>query len=162
MRFEHRMRYDATPEAVYAMLGETSFRERVCEAQHVTEATADVDRGDGRMTVKVDQHRPSEGIPSFARKFVGDSIHIRQHETWSSPTDAALEVTIPGKPGDLKGSITLRPDGDGTVQTVQGDLKVAIPLVGGKIETLISDLLTQALKAEQRVGRAWLEENARR
>ncbi|HEX6877729.1 MAG TPA: DUF2505 domain-containing protein [Nocardioidaceae bacterium] len=158
MRFEHTLRYDAPPEAVFAMLGEAVFREQVCEAQHTTEATAEVDGMDDTMTVTVDQRRPADGIPSFARKFVGDTIHIRQHEEWHSATDASLEVSVPGKPGHLKGSITLRPDGDGTIETVSGEIKVHIPLVGGKLEGLIAELLDHALRAEQRIGRIWLAE----
>jgi hypothetical protein len=158
MRFEHTLRYDASPEEVFAMLGEAVFRERVCEAQHVTECTATVDGVDDTMSVMVDQKRPSEGIPSFAKKFVGDTIHIQQREEWSSATDAKLDVSIPGKPGHLKGTITLRPDGGGTVETVSGDLKVSIPLLGGKIEVLIAELLEHALQAEHRVGTAWLAE----
>jgi hypothetical protein len=156
MRFEHVLRYDAPPDAVFAMLGEAVFREQVCEAQHTTEATATIDGVDDTMSVTVDQRRPADGIPQFARKFVGDTIHIRQHEEWHSATDATLEVTVPGKPGHLKGTITLRPDGAGTVETVSGDIRVHIPLVGGKLEGLIAQLFDHALRAEQRVGTAWL------
>ena len=156
MRFEYSLRYDASPDDVFAMLGEATFREQVCEAQHATECTATVDGVDGTMSVAVDQRRPSEGIPSFAKKFVGDSIHILQREEWSSPTQAALDVTIPGKPGHMKGTITLRPDGDGTVESVSGEIKVSIPLVGSKIEVLIGELFEHALAAEQRIGTGWL------
>jgi hypothetical protein len=156
MRFEHVLRYDASPDEVFAMLGDPSFREQVCEAQHVSECTVDIDGADDTMTVTVDQRRPSEGIPSFAKKFVGDTIHIAQREKWSSATDAVLDVTIPGKPGHMKGAITLRPDGNGTVETVTGELKIHIPIVGGKIEHLVIDLFEHALDAEQRVGRTWL------
>lgn len=156
MRFEHTMRYDASPEEVFAMLGEEAFRERVCQAQHVTECTVTAGGGGGTMSVVVDQKRPSKGIPSFAQKFVGDSIHIRQAEEWSSPTDARLELTVPGKPARLSGTITLRPDGGGTVETVSGDLKVSIPLVGGKIEVLVAELFEHALQSEERIGKAWL------
>jgi hypothetical protein len=156
MKFEHTLRYDASPAEVFAMLGDPGFREQVCEAQHVSECTVEIDGVDDTMTVKVDQRRPSDGIPSFAKKFVGDTIHILQEEEWSGPRDAALEVSIPGKPGHLKGTISLRPDGDGTVETVAGELRVHIPVVGGKIEKLIAELLEHALEAEQRVGKSWL------
>lgn len=158
MRFEHTLRYDAGPDAVFAMLGEAVFRERVCEAQHTTEATAQVDGMDDTMTVTVDQRRPADGIPSFARKFVGDTIHIRQHEEWHSTTDATLDVSVPGKPVHLRGTITLRPDGDGTVETVSGEIRVHVPMVGGRLEKLIGELLGHAFNAEQRVGRTWLAE----
>ena len=36
------------------------------------------------------------------------------------------------------------------------EIKVGIPLVGGKIESLIADLLPKALKAENNVGRDYL------
>ena len=156
MKFEHTLRYDASPAEVFAMLGDAVFRERVCEAQHVSEATVEIDGVDDTMTVSIDQRRPSDGIPSFAKKFVGDTIHIAQREEWSSATDAVLDVTIPGKPGHMKGTITLRPDGDGTVETVSGELKVHIPIVGGKIEGLVIELFEHALVAEQRIGKNWL------
>jgi hypothetical protein len=156
MKFEHTLRYDASPAEVFAMLGDPGFREQVCEAQHVSECTVEIDGVDDTMTVKVDQRRPSDGIPSFAKKFVGDTIHIAQREEWHSSTDAVLDVTIPGKPGHMKGTVTLRPDGDGTVETVTGELKVHIPIVGGKIEGLVIELFEHALEAEQRIGKAWL------
>lgn len=156
MRFEHTLRYDATPEQVFAMLGDARFREQVCQAQHATECTVDVDGAGETMAVVVEQERPAEGIPSFAQKFVGDTIRISQRERWDSPTDASLDVAIPGKPGHLKGTLTLRADGAGTVETVSGELKVNIPLVGGKLEKLVAELLEQALVSEQRVGRSWL------
>lgn len=159
MRFEHTWHYDAPPDAVFAMLGDAGFRERVCEEQHTTEATATIDGVDDTMSVLVDQKRPSDGVPSFARKFVGDTIHIQQREEWSSATDARLEVSIPGKPGHFKGTITLRPEGDGTLETVSGEIRVHIPIVGGKLEGLIAQLLQHALHAEERVGTTWLAED---
>ena len=58
MKFEHTLRYDASPEEVFAMLGEAVFRERVCEAQHVTECTATVDGVVGNR-----QWTPDTGTP---------------------------------------------------------------------------------------------------
>lgn len=156
MHFHQELEYDAPPAEVYAMLSDPAFREAVCEAgdsvRHDVSITPD---GEG-MRVAVDQVQPAAGIPSFARKIVGDEIDVQQREQWSSPTDATLEVSIPGKPGHLTGSITLRERGAGTVETVDADIKVSIPMVGGKLEKLIADLLGSALRSEHRVGRSWL------
>lgn len=156
MKIHHEFRYDASPDAVHAMLGDPAFRERVCEAQHVTGCSVSVDGDPAALQVEVDQRRPADGIPGFAKKFVGDEIQIVQRETWDGSTDAALSVTIPGKPGELHGTITLRPDGDGTLETVSGELSVSVPLVGGKLEKLVADILGAALRTEHRVGREWL------
>jgi len=46
--------------------------------------------------------------------------------------------------------------GETCVETVDLTIKVNIPLVGGKIEGLIADLLLKALKAEHKVGQQYL------
>jgi hypothetical protein len=157
--FNHDMRYDgATPEQVYAMLANPDFREQVCEYQRYQRHTITITPEGPGMSVFVDQHRPADEVPSFARTFVGDEINIQQREHWSSPTDASLEVSIPGKPGQMKGTVHLAGDADGTTETVAVDVKVSIPLIGGKVEGLIADMLVKALRAETKVGRQWLAE----
>lgn len=156
MRFHHKLRYDASPDDVFEMLADPSFRERVCSAQQVKSSGVTITPDGDGMGVVVDQKRPSEGIPGFAKKIVGEEIHIVQEESWSSGSNAVLHVRIPGKPGELKGRITLASDGAGTVETVDGDLNVNIPLVAGKLESLIADMLGAALRVEEKVGREWL------
>jgi hypothetical protein len=56
----------------------------------------------------------------------------------------------------MKGSAVLAGSGEQTTEKVDMTIKVGIPLVGGKIEGLISDLLLKALKAEHKVGRDYL------
>ena len=55
----------------------------------------------------------------------------------------------------MAGSITLVEAGGTTTETVDVEITVNIPLVGGKIETLIADMLRKALRAEEQ-GRARL------
>jgi hypothetical protein len=156
MKFSYEMSYDATPEEVAEMLADRSFREQVCDAMDSTRRDVSVDGAGEGMKVVVDQTQKAAGIPSFAKKFVGDSVQIVQRESWSSETAADLELEIPGKPGHFKGQIRLAVDGEGTVETVSGDLKVKVPVIGGKLEGLIGGLIKDALRTEEKVGRAWL------
>lgn len=156
-RVRYELRYDgAAPEQVYAMLSDPAFREAVCEFQRFPRRAVAITPTPSGMDVVVDQHRPAHEVPSFARKLVGDEINIVQTESWSSPTRAALHVTIPGKPGDMQGTVTLKAVDGGTTEVVEVDVKASIPLIGGKIETLIGDMLGKALRAENKVGRDWL------
>lgn len=151
------MRYDgATPEQVHAMLADRAFREEVCRYQRFHRWDVSIEPDGDRMQVAVDQYRGADEVPGFARKFIGDEIHIAQRESWTSPTGADLEVTIPGKPGEMKGTVTLNGDADGTTEVVEAEVKVSIPLVGGKLEGFIGDMLLKALKAENKVGTRWL------
>ena len=79
-----------------------------------------------------------------------------QTEAWGSAERADITVTIPGKPGDMTGSAVLAESGGRTTETVDLTVKVGIPLVGGKIEGLIADLLLKALRTEEKVGHEWL------
>jgi hypothetical protein len=44
------------------------------------------------------------------------------------------------------------------VQTVDAEIKVGIPLIGGKVEAIIGSALGRVLKIQQRVGGEWLTE----
>lgn len=148
--------YDAPVEAVAAMLLDRSFREQVLERQRVLRGSVAVEGG----RVRIEQVQSARGIPAFATKFVGDEITIVQEEDWTTPTGAAITVTIPGKPGDMSGRAALAGTGGRTVETVDLTVRVGIPLVGGKIEKLIADLLAKALRKEHEVGVEWLAQQA--
>lgn len=152
------MTYAATPEAVAAMMADPAFREAVCEHQQVLEYAVSVDDAGGALTVAVDQVQEARGLPSYAEKFVGDRIAISQRETWRGPTGADVEVTVPGKPVRMTGTIVLEADGDSTVETVAGDITVSVPLIGGRIEELVGNVFRLALEAEYAVGQRWLAE----
>src|SRR5690349_12285738 len=122
MKFSHVIRYAATADEVHAMLADESFREQVCAAGGALRSSASVTPDGDGMAVTVDQTMPADGIPAFATKFVGTEIQVVQKEAWSSPARADLEVLIPGKPGHMRGSITLVEKDGETVETVEGDI----------------------------------------
>jgi hypothetical protein len=155
-RLSYDLTYDAPLLEVGEMLMDAAFREQVCDAQLALRKTVSVSQDRGGMKVVVDMVQAAQGIPGFARKFVGDEIQLVQTEYWSDIETARVEVVIPGKPGQMSGTVTLREAGGTTTETVQMDIRVGIPLVGGKIESLISDLLRKALRVENAVGRQYL------
>ena len=144
--------YDASPDEVRAMLFDPAFRERVLEDQKVLRGSARVSDG----VVTVEQVQAAEGLPSVATKIVGDEIAIVQRETWTSEDHADVEVTIPGKPGEISGTATILERGGSTVERIDLEVTVRIPLVGSKLEALVAGLLEKALDKEQATGRAWL------
>lgn len=144
--------YDASAEEVAAMLADPAFREEVLTRQRVLRHSVSIEGGH----VLIEQVQTAEGLPSYARKLVGDEIRIVQEEHWTSPTTADVTVTIPGKPGDMTGSARLDEADGRTVQVIDLAVKVAIPLVGGKVEALVADMLGKAMDKEHQVGVEWL------
>lgn len=155
-RIVHEMTYDAPAADVAAMLSDKAFREEVCVNQQAVSHSVSIEGDVNAKKVRIEMEQPTEGVPGFAKKFVGATTTILQTEDWSSPTQADIHVTIPGKPGEMVGTAVLVENDGTTVETVTLDITVRIPLVGGKIEDLIGGLLVRALKSENRTGRDWL------
>jgi Protein of unknown function (DUF2505) len=155
-QLKHDLTYDAPADRVTAMLADPAFREEVCDALGVTSKTVVIEPvGDG-IHVTIDQWQPTSGVPSFAKKFVGDETNVVQREVWSTPTLGDITVTIPGKPGDMTGTARISEAHGVTTESVRMTIKVGIPLIGGKLEDFISGLLLKALKTENKVGRDYL------
>jgi len=148
--------YDASPEAVHAMLTDPAFREETCARMKVISATATAEESGDATVVTIDQVQAAAGLPSFATKLVGDQIRIVQQETWRDGRRADIEVTIPGKPGEMVGAAELVETDGGTTEHIELEIRVRIPLVAGKIEKLIADMLRKALRTENETGRDYL------
>jgi hypothetical protein len=143
------------------MLVTPEFREEVCTYQRALEHSVDIEADGATTTVVITQAQAMDGAPAAARKLVGSSVQIVQREIWRDDRSADFAMEIPGKPGHLKGRITLEDTGDGTCDEVfSGEVKVNVPLLGGKLEGFIADILTRALRREGEVGVTWLERRA--
>jgi hypothetical protein len=156
MRIRHELRYDAPPAEVYAMLTDPAFRARVGETMDVASQDISVNQTASGVDVRIDMEQRTKGLPGFARKIVGDRTRVIQSESWQAEQGADLEVAIPGKPGHIRGRTTLYADGAGTVEAFEGEAKISIPFVGGRLEGLIEKLFIAGMDNEQRVGAQWL------
>ena len=155
-RLTHALTYDAPLAEVSAMLGDRAFREQVCEGLGVLRhAVTVVPQGAGKH-VRIEQVQATAGLPSVATRFVGTEIEIVQEERWSSVDRADMTVAIPGKPGEMAGTIRLTESGGVTTESIDLTIKVGVPLVGGKLEGLVADMLLKALEVENATGRRYL------
>lgn len=155
-RLVHEMVYDASLIEVAAMLSDPEFRQEVCRNQRATSYAVQIEGDAAEKAVRIEMAQPTDKVPSFARKIVGETTTIVQTEAWSSASHADVHVSIPGKPGEMTGTAVLVEKDGVTTETVTLDVTVKIPLVSGKIEDLLAKLLGSALRAEERTGKAWL------
>ncbi|WP_296602145.1 DUF2505 domain-containing protein [Nocardioides sp.] len=152
MKFRHELAYDAPPAAVFEMLADPEFRQAACAAQDVISAEVTLEREGNGFTLSVDQEQRTDDLPSFARTFAGASTRAIQREHWADTTGGTLQIDTPGKPSTLKGTITLRPEGSGTVEIVELEIKVKVPLIAGKLEKLLAEKVAAGMDAEHGVG----------
>jgi hypothetical protein len=162
VRLRADIRYDADPDAVFAMLTDAAFQERKCAATGALESEVEIERfPDGGATIRTRRTMPTDQIPDVARSFVGRSIDVLQVDDFGPPDvdgrrEGSVIVEIKGAPVRFAGSLALGAASAGTLETVDGDVKASVPLVGGRLERALEPALQAAIRVEQREGTAWL------
>jgi len=146
--------FAADPHEVYAMMTDQAYLEDVCVASDALSYDASVN-GSSTHTSRT---LPS---PESAARFTGPQLTIVEDVDWSAaePNGArtgALTMTVVGQPVRLSGKLLLRPGGRGTTVELTGELKVAIPLLGRKMEESAAPAVLAGFRTQQRVGDRWL------
>jgi uncharacterized protein YndB with AHSA1/START domain len=156
MKLRHEITYDAPLADVFAMLSDPAFRKKSAEAMGVISADVSINAKGAGISVKIDQVQPTEGVPSFAKKFAGSTTRAVQTEEWDSPSGGTISIQTPGKPTSINGTLSLTTSGTTTTETLDVEVKVKVPLIGGKLESLMADLVTKGMDKEHAAGVAWL------
>jgi len=108
----------------------------------------------------------AKDLPSAVRSVLPGNLTIERNERWTRQDSGRylgdVEVTIPGAPATATGGMRLRdlPDG-GSELNVRADVKVSVPLIGGKIEGIVGEQVQKLLAAETAFTQTWLAENGR-
>ena len=159
-RFE--LRYVADPAAVFAMITDEGFlAKKLVAIGALSHEVAVIAHPSGGASVRTEQVLPAD-VPDFARRLVGDTIRVRQTDSWGPPSpdgsrDGTFAVEIGGLPAKMAGTLRLYPiDGGGSVERLAGVIRVSIPFIGGRLEALAADAVRAAVETEGKVGRAWL------
>jgi hypothetical protein len=101
-------------------------------------------------------------VPDFVRPLVGETIEVVQTEHWgAADTDGArfgtLTAAISHAPVQLRGEITLTNTGArSALHRVDVDVRARVPLLGGRIEKSIGEVILMAARKEEEVGALWL------
>ena len=158
MDISSHLDFAAPPDEVYAMMIDQRYLEEVCVASdsisyHVSAA--------GSRT----QTSRTMPAPESAARFTGPQLTVNEEVVWGelSPDgsrSATVTSTVLRQPVTFKGGIRLSPGGRGSVVDVRGDLKVAIPLLGRKLEESAAPAVMAGYRTQQQVGDRWLASSA--
>jgi hypothetical protein len=158
MDISSHLDFAAPPAEVYAMMTDQRYLEEVCEASdsisyNVTTAGS---------TTQTSRTMPA---PESAARFTGPRLTVNDEIVWGElapdgSRSGTVTMTVLGQPVTFKGGIRLSPGGRGSVVDVRGDLKVAIPLLGRKLEEAAAPAVMAAYRTQQEVGDRWLARSA--
>lgn len=158
MRLTRRETVSAGPDEVYATLVDPAFQEAKCQATEAESYDVSVTETSVGHDVRTTRVLPSRDLPDVARSFVGEQLTVVETYEWGAPApdgtrEAVLDLHVKGAPLTLKGTVRLEPDGGGTLELLDAELKANVPFVGGKIEQAASTPIGAAIDTEIRMLR---------
>jgi hypothetical protein len=149
-----RLDFAADPAAVFTMLLDKGYQEEVCVASE----SISYDVAISGNTTTTSRTLPS---PDSAARFTGPQLTVKEENVWGEAAadgsrTAVITLTVLGQPVTLKGQLQLSPGGRGTTIALTGELKVAIPLLGKKLEQASAPAVMAGFRTQQQVGDRWL------
>ncbi|QYN36363.1 DUF2505 domain-containing protein [Pseudonocardia sp. DSM 110487] len=129
---------------------------------NLLEHSADVQGARYRLRLGLD----AKDLPAVVRSVLPGNLTIERNERWTRQDSGRylgdVDVTIPGAPASATGGMRLRdlPEG-GSELNVRADVRVSVPLIGGKIEGVVGEQVQRLLTAETAFTDEWLAQNAR-
>jgi hypothetical protein len=152
MRMQVSHHFDADVETVYALASDPGFVKRKYADQGATDITIESEPRDRAMLNRI-RRKVTIDLPGFAKKVMSPTNTVVQTDDWA-PADSSgrrvctYSVEVQGVPSRINGTVTLTPDGAGTRQDVEAEVKVSIPLLGGKLEKFAVESGTKVLEQE--------------
>ena len=152
MKMKVTHHFDADVETVFALMSDPDFCTRKYADAGATDIQIDTDqRAEGPTLVS--KRKLTVDLPGFAKKVMQPTNTVQQTDEWAPADDdgsrvCRYKVEVQGVPSRIDGTVRLTPEGSGTRQEVVAEVKVSIPLLGGKLEKFAVDNGVKALDHE--------------
>jgi Protein of unknown function (DUF2505) len=162
-RFEHRATFSSAPATVYATLVDRAFLEERLRSMGGKGAAVVEHSGSGdEVSFRLRQGLDAERLPGAVRAILKGDLVVERAERWTldGGTHVATgSATISGVPGEIKSRNRVQPADGGSALVITAEVKVNIPLIGGKLEGVIADQVAKLLAAESEFAGKWLAEH---
>jgi len=149
-----RLEFAAPPAEVFTMLTDEKYLDEVCRATESSSYDVVVTGSSTRTT-------RAFPAPEAAARFTGAELRVTEQTDWGEEgadgqRTGEVQMSVQGQPVSMRGRLDLSPGGRGTVVQLTADLKVAIPLLGRKIEQSTAPVVLAGYRKQQEVGERWL------
>ncbi|OLF15810.1 DUF2505 domain-containing protein [Actinophytocola xanthii] len=161
---EHRSAFTAPADAVYPTLVDEAFlTERLRSIGGKGAALLAYDRVGESVEFTLRQGVEASRLPGAVKAVLGGDLVVEREERWRSdgPRYAAVtRVSIAGTPAEIQGQARLGDHGEGSLLVVRAQVRVGVPLVGGRLEKVVVEQVGKLLAAEAEFAESWLAERA--
>ncbi|WP_236789814.1 DUF2505 domain-containing protein [Amycolatopsis sp. GM8] len=162
-RIEHRAEFSQGVDEVFAaQAGEPALRARLAAVGGPNAALLDYTTTADGVSYTLRQGVGAEKLPSVVRTIHSGDLFVDRQERWhktGAGYDGTARATVSGVPGEIDVRTELRAEGGKTVLRMDGEVKIRIPLVGGRLEEFVAGQITGLLKREVELSAQWLAES---
>lgn len=158
--------YPAPPDRLWQVFGQPDYPHRKYQAQGITAyRVRKFDAQPDRISLDVERTLsvPLERIPFFAQRLVHPEQTLNYLSNWRrngpGEADFDLEILAVGLPLHITGKGELRPAGSGGSRlTIEFDVRVSVPFIGGKIEKMVAAFLEKSFHEDHAFTLQYLAE----
>ena len=119
---------------------------------------------DGSVTVVIIADGRREGVPGLVAMFYPRSWQAVQKESWrpigGGQVRGEISIAARGAPGSGRGTALLAPAQNGSRLQCTATVEFKVPLIGGKIESMIGRQLAHQFSVIQGFTAKWITEHA--
>lgn len=160
-RFSHSVRIDGPLEAIHSSYADAAYwNDRIHEVGSDKDSLDDLVVSGDTIDVTVTQFIPESEIPDLARKVLPGELRLVRKAHFHGFDGARLlgssRVEAAGGLGVLTGETEILSDGGAADEALSGQVKVSVPLLGGKLEKLVIQHLTGLFEEEYSHLNRWL------
>ena len=162
MRFELSHPFDAEPDDVLAGLFHPDFQDKIRTIGNIHDRTVlSHDEGPAGEVVRRVRYVLALDVSGMARTILGDADPAWvQEERWdvtATTCEWSIHPEVAAELLTAAGTITIEGSNGKSTRHVRGEVRVRVPLYGGKVEGWIVDGVTRAYDEEAARLSDWLE-----
>lgn len=165
MRVSLTHRFDCDPKTLWDVFDSDAFEERLAEGTGVVRTLLS-HSDEGGISMRRRGTRLAQELPGVVKRVLGSDTlewvevatldRNRNRLEWSIELPAAIANRV-----DIHGVTRVRADGDQTVRTITGEIKVRIPLVGDTVAGIAAKQLSESYETAAVIARDLLAQRDR-
>lgn len=156
-KFEHD--FDTDPKDFWDIFFDEEYNVELYRRLKMRERRVVEQKDDGETLLRTVQLTPDKEVPSFVRSLINDLSYTERnvYRRSRSEMEVVIEPAMMKNKFDFKAIYAVRPLGPGRCRrSFEGDAKVSVMLVGGKIEKFMIDEVRESYETATVVTREWI------
>ena len=161
MKFDDKHTFNKPAATVMKMFSDRGYFERKYQQLGVDDLEI-LECGKSGNTFRIKSRfkvKNDAPLPDFAKKFMAEKNTVTQQDTWDcTAMTGRLDIEIKGVPVKVSADMALKNEGGGCANHLKWNISCGIPLIGGKLESVVSEDIKAKSKADVATSRKILND----